>query len=56
MRRGWQLGIATACLLFLTSVTALAAEKIPWKTDFAGAKAAAKKAHKLMLVDFYADW
>ena len=55
-RRGWHGALAAGALLFLSTVAAYAAEAIPWKTDFAAAKAAAKKTHKLMLVDFYADW
>jgi len=55
-RRGWQGALAAVALLFLSMVVAHAAEAIPWKTNFAAAKAAAKKSHKLMLVDFYAEW
>lgn len=56
MQRGWHMVLAAGALLSQSSVVAHAAEAIPWKTDFAGAKAAAKKSHKLMLVDFYAEW
>ena len=56
MQHRWHTALAAAALLFLSTVVANAAEGIPWKTNFAAAKAAAKKSHKLMLVDFYAEW
>lgn len=56
MEKNWQTALAAAALLFLSTVVSQAAEKIPWKTDFGAAKATAKKSHKLILVDFYAEW
>lgn len=35
---------------------ALASEKIPWHTDWKSASAAARKANKPIMIDFYTDW
>lgn len=48
--------LVTAVLLLLSVTVAQAAEKIKWQTNFAAAKAAAKKSHKLIFADFYAEW
>ena len=48
--------MAAAALAVLTAVPGRASESIPWQTSYTAAKAAAKKSHKLILVDFYADW
>ncbi len=56
MQRVWKGALAVAALLMLSTAVAQAAPVIPWGTSFAAAKAAAKKNHKLILVDFYAEW
>ncbi len=56
MHRSRHIALAAAALLFLSTAVAQATEKIPWTTNFAAAKSTAKKSHKLMLVDFYAEW
>lgn len=45
------------CALFLASINRVrAAEGVTWMTSFADAQQEAKKTHKLVLIDFYADW
>ena len=56
MQQRWHTALAVAALLFVPGIVAQAAEAIPWRTDFAAAKAEAKKSHKLIFVDFYAEW
>jgi hypothetical protein len=48
--------LLTAIVMLLSVTVAQAAEKIKWQTNFAAAKAAAKKSHKLIFADFYAEW
>ena len=52
----WQAALPIAAVLTLAAVAGHAAEAVKWQNSFSSAKAAAKKSHKLMLVDFYADW
>lgn len=47
---------ATVFLLSLMVTMSRAAETIKWQTSYSAAKATAKKSHKLILVDFYAEW
>ena len=56
MHARWQAALPIAALISLSAVAGHAAEAVKWQNSFSGAKAAAKKSHKLMLVDFYADW
>ncbi|HLJ55315.1 MAG TPA: hypothetical protein VKT77_09755 [Chthonomonadaceae bacterium] len=55
MIRRWLTFACGAAALFVSAGAALAGG-INWKSDFAAAKAEAKKSHKLLFVDFYADW
>jgi hypothetical protein len=52
----WRAALAAAALIFLSGAIAQAAETIHWQSNFAAAKAAAKKGHKLIMTDFYAEW
>lgn len=52
----WRLLAVASVLMLLPAATASAAEAIHWQTSFSAAKAAAKKSHKLIFADFYADW
>lgn len=52
----WRAALTVAALLMVTAIAGRAGEAIRWKTNFAAAKAEAKKNHKLILADFYADW
>jgi putative intracellular protease/amidase len=56
MYRRWITAVCAAAALFVPAGAVLAGGAVAWKSDFAGAKAAAKKSHKLLFVDFYADW
>jgi hypothetical protein len=56
MKRRMRTALAATALLLLCAIAAQAGEAIKWQTNIAAAKAAAKKSHKLMLVDFYAEW
>ena len=48
--------LAAAILLLVSATVAQAAEPIKWQKDYNAAKLTARKSHKLILVDFYADW
>jgi hypothetical protein len=52
----WRAALAAAALVFLSGAVAQAAGGIHWQTNYAAAKAAAKKSHKLIMTDFYAEW
>ena len=56
MQLRWRTALVAVALLTLSAVSGLAKESIKWGTSFAAAKAAAKKSHKLIFVDFYAEW
>jgi len=52
-----QAAAAAALAVFAcTAATAGGAGSIQWQKDFKTAQAAAKKARKVLMVDFYADW
>lgn len=56
MRRiAWQALAATGALCFIAG-SAHAASAIKWQTSFTKAQAQAKKSHKLIMTDFYAEW
>ena len=48
--------LAAAAVLIPAMGTAHAADAIKWQTNFAKGQAQAKKTHKLMMTDFYAEW
>ena len=56
MQYRWRTALAAVALLALSAVSGLAKEAIKWETSFNAAKATAKKSHKLIFVDFYAEW
>ena len=49
--------MGVACGLLLLAISAGGAGKsIDWQKDLAKAQAIAAKQHKILMVDFYADW
>ena len=52
----WNAIAGTGAAVALFALSAQAAETIRWQTSFTAAQATAKKSHKLIFVDFYADW
>jgi thiol:disulfide interchange protein len=48
--------LGAGAMMLLSGIPGQAAEAIHWQTNFASAKAAAKKSHKLIFADFYAEW
>jgi len=51
-----RIAAVAAVILCSSTLVARAAEAIKWKTSMATAKADSKRLHRLILVDFYADW
>ncbi len=56
VRIRWQAAVAASAVMIVPGIVARAASTIHWQTSFAVAKATAKRTHKLILTDFYADW
>ena len=56
MQIRWRTAVVVIALLSLSAVASWAGDAIKWQTNFAAAKAAAKKSHKLIFVDFMAEW
>ena len=50
-----RIGLAAGAFAFVAA-QAPASEGIHWMTDLAAAKKVAKRLHKPIFIDFYADW